>query len=93
MQPTSFIRKQFSIPIFLYIDDRLVEEVRKKEVKPGVSSAYLANYIVCEVLTRYCLNLGKSVFIPSQSPVFLGFISDSVESCFRLTENKKTEIH
>jgi len=91
MQPTSFIRKQFSIPIFLYIDDRLVEEVRKKEVKPGVSSAYLANYIVCEVLSRlgYCLNLEKSVFIPSQSPVFLGFIADSVEGCFRLTESKK----
>ena len=28
LQPTSYIRKRFGIPIFLYIDDRLIEEAR-----------------------------------------------------------------
>ncbi|XP_063398770.1 uncharacterized protein LOC134683414 isoform X2 [Mytilus trossulus] len=72
MQPTSYIRKHFSIPIFLYIDDRLVEEVRSEGIEPGIPSALLANYIVCEILTRlgYCLNLTKTIFVPTQSPVF-----------------------
>ena len=30
LQPTIYIRKHFSIPIFLYIDDRLVEEIRQR---------------------------------------------------------------
>ncbi|CAC5412043.1 unnamed protein product [Mytilus coruscus] len=91
MQPTSYIRKHFSIPIFLYIDDRLVEEVRSEGIEPGIPSALLANYIVCEILNRlgYCLNLTKTIFVPTQSPVFLGFKVDSIERCFRLTESKK----
>ena len=53
----------------------------------------LANYIVCEVLTRlgYCINLEKTVFLPSQYIVFLGFLVDSVNRCFRITESKKTK--
>ncbi|CAC5415529.1 unnamed protein product [Mytilus coruscus] len=88
MQPTSYIRKHFSIPIFLYIDDRLVEEFRSEGIEP---SDLLANYIVCEILNRlgYCLNLTKTIFVPTQSPVVLGFKVDSVERCFRLTESKK----
>ncbi|VDI70479.1 Hypothetical predicted protein [Mytilus galloprovincialis] len=91
LQATSYIRRKFLIPVHLYIDDRLVEEVRKPGLKAGVSSALLANYIVCEVITRlgYCINLDKTVFIPSQSVVFLGFVVDSVARCFRITESKK----
>ena len=60
-------------------------------MKPVKKSALLANYIVCEVLTRlgYCINLEKTVFLPSQSIVFLGFLVDSVNRCFRITESKK----
>lgn len=75
----------------MYIDDRLVEDVRREDLRPGVNNALLANYIACELLTRlgYCLNLDKTVLVPSQSIVFLGFIVDSTERCFRLTESKK----
>ena len=91
LQATSYIRKNFLIPVHLYIDDRLVEEVRQPELEAGFNSALLASYIVCEVLTRlgYCINLEKTLFTPTQSVVFLGFIVDSVNRCFRLTESKK----
>ena len=91
LQATSYIRREFMIPMHLYIDDRLVEEVRLKNLDSGFVSARVANYIVCEVLTRlgYCINLEKTKFNPSQSVVFLGFIIDSVNKCFRLTESKK----
>lgn len=90
LQPTSYIRKRFHIPMFLYIDDRLVEEVRECD-QGGKEKAKLANYLVCQILVRlgYFLNLDKTLFSPSQSPVFLGFILDSVGRCFRLTEKKK----
>ncbi|XP_052060954.1 uncharacterized protein LOC127701170 isoform X2 [Mytilus californianus] len=91
LQATSYIRRKFLIPVHLYIDDRLIEEVRKPGLKTGFSCSLLANYIVCEVVTRlgYCINLDKTVFIPSQSVVFLGFVVDSVARCFRITESKK----
>ena len=91
MQPTAYIRKRFAIPVFMYIDDRLVEEARKTGVQGGMSRALVANYIVCEILIRlgYCINLSKSVFTPTQIPVFLGFFVDSVNKCFRLTNEKK----
>ena len=93
LQPTSYIRRKFSIPMFLYIDDRLVEEVRRQDLQQGVNTAILANYIVCELLSRlgYCINLDKTLFVPSQTVVFLGFIIDSVERCFRLTDSKKAK--
>lgn len=87
----SYIRREFLIPIHLYIDDRLVEEVRKSGLGTGFNNAKMANYIVCEILTRlgYCINLEKTKFTPSQSVTFLGFIVDSVDKCFRVTETKK----
>ena len=91
LQPTSYIRKRFSLPMFLYIDDRLIEEIRSDAIQPGFNNAKLANYIVCEILTRlgYCLNLNKSIFTPTKKPTFLGFIVDSENCCFRLTDSKK----
>ncbi|MEW8544651.1 MAG: reverse transcriptase domain-containing protein, partial [Candidatus Thiodiazotropha sp.] len=91
LQPTSYIRERFSVPIFVYIDDRLIEELRYASLLSNASRAAAANYIVCEILIRlgYCLNLQKSVFVPTQTPVFLGFVVDSVHRCFRLTEEKK----
>ncbi len=91
LQPTSYIRKQFHIPIFLYIDDRLIEEARVPNLSSGSDRAKVSNYIVCQLLVRlgYCINLDKSVFVPTQTPVHLGFIVDSVNSCFRLTLDKK----
>lgn len=91
LQPTTYIRQKFGIPMFLYIDDRLIEEIRNKNVTEGYMSAQLANYIVCEVLTRlgYCINLEKSVLQPTQFIVFLGFSVDSINRCFRLTNEKK----
>ena len=93
LQPVSYIRKSFNIPIFLYIDDRLAEEVRDSRVSQGLSSALLANYITCQILLRlgFCINLKKSLFTPTQSPTFLGFIVDSVQRCFRLTESKRSK--
>ncbi|MES9880230.1 MAG: reverse transcriptase domain-containing protein [Sedimenticola sp.] len=90
LQPTYYIRKMFNIPIFLYIDDRLIEEVRHGDIPAGAQSAALANYMVLEVLLRlgYCLNLKKSVFTPSQTPTFLGFVISSTLRCFQLTESK-----
>ena len=91
LQPTSYIRKKFLIPMFLYIDDRLIEMIRDQNLGNGYQRAAVANYIVCEILLRlgYCINLEKSVFVPTQKPVFLGFIVDSVNRCFRLTNEKK----
>ncbi len=90
LQPTYYIRKTFGIPMFLYIDDRLVEEVRHASIPSGPTSATLAIYIVAEILIRlgYCLNLTKSIFTPTQTPTFLGFIVDSTRHCFKLTESK-----
>ncbi|MES9884567.1 MAG: reverse transcriptase domain-containing protein [Sedimenticola sp.] len=90
LQPTSYIRRAFSIPLFLYIDDRLIEQVRDIKLGNSQKAAYLANYLVCEVLTRlgYCLNLKKSIFVPTQKPVFLGFVIDSVEGCYRIIQGK-----
>lgn len=91
LQPVSYIRSRFSIPIFSYIDDKLVEEVRGMLLGSGQESAALANYIVCQILLRlgYFLNLSKSVFVPTQTPIFLGFMVDSINRCFRLTLEKK----
>ena len=77
----------------MYIDDRLAEEVRDTRVSQGYSSALLANYITCQILLRlgFCINLKKSVFIPTQTPTFLGFRVDSVNRCFRLTESKRSK--
>ena len=58
LQPTSYIRKKFSIPMFLYIDDRLIEELRHSHLVGSINRALAANYIVCEILIRlgYCIN-------------------------------------
>ena len=67
LQPTSYIRQKFMIPIFLYIDDRLVESIRQNKLMSDFDRARAASYIVCELLTRlgYCINLVKSVFVPT----------------------------
>ena len=39
----------------------------------------------------YCINLQKSLFTPTQTPIFLGFIVDSVNTCFRLTSEKRNK--
>ena len=93
MQAVSYIRKMFNIPIFLYIDDRLIEEVRDSRVQKGYQSAMIASYITCEIVLRlgFCLSLKKSVFVPTQTPVFLGFIVDSINRCFRLTDAKRNK--
>ena len=90
LQPTIYIRKCFSIPMFLYIDDRLVEELRLRRFPNGFDCAVAACYIVCQILLRlgYCIGLDKSVLVPTRTPVHLGFIVDSVNSCFRITDTK-----
>ena len=77
--------------MFLYIDDRLVEELRQNKLLSDFDCARVANYITREILTKlgYCLNLVKSVFVPTQTPTYLGFVVDSVNRCFPLTEAKK----
>ena len=52
LQPTSYIRKRFGIPIFLYIDDRLIEEARMLR---GAVRARVAYYIVCQVLCAWVI--------------------------------------
>ena len=83
--------KKILIPMFLYIDDRLIECLRNSSLQSDFDRATVANYMVCEILLRlgYCINLLNSVFVPAQTPVFLGFIVDSVNSCFRITDAKK----
>ena len=90
LQPTIYIRKHFSIPIFLYIDDRLIEEIRQRRLQTGYECAITACYIVCQILLRlgYSIGLDKSVLLPTQTPVHLGFIVDSVNNCFRITNSK-----
>ena len=58
LRAASYIRKVFSIPLFLYIDDRLIEEIRNSMLV-GERAAEFANYIACKVLLRlgYFLNL------------------------------------
>ena len=91
LQPTLYIRSKFLIPIFLYIDDRLIECFRKSSLQNDFYKATVANYIVCEILLRlgYCINILKSVSVPSKSLVFLGFIVDSVVRCFHITDTKR----
>ena len=68
--------------------------MREFDITCAVEKAKLANYLVCQILVRlrYFINLDKTVVLPSQTSVFLGFILDSVEKCFRLTENKKNKV-
>ena len=77
--------------MFLYIDDRLIEMTRTYQAGNGYQCAALAKYIVCQILLRlgYCINLDKSVFVPTQQPIFGGLIVDSLNSCFYLPAEKK----
>ena len=69
--------------MFLYVYDTGLQR--------DFDKATVANYIVCEILLRlgYCIDILKSIFVPTQSPVFLGFIVDSVDRCYCITEAKK----
>ena len=91
LQPASYIRSKFLVPMFLYIDDRLIECLRKSSLQSDFDNATVANNIVCEIILRlgYCINILKSVFVPTQAPVYLGFVVDSVNQCFRITDAKK----
>ena len=74
LQPASYIRKVFNIPIFLYIDDRLLEEIRHPRIPSGYASSQLATYIVCELLIRlgFCINIKKkNLYLPPlRTPYF-----------------------
>ena len=52
LRRTSYIRKKFLIPMFLYIDDQLIEMIKDQRVGNGYQRAAVANYIVCEILIR-----------------------------------------
>ncbi|CAC5391415.1 unnamed protein product [Mytilus coruscus] len=94
LQATSYIRRKCLIPVHLYIDDRLIEEVRKPGLKAGFSCALLANYIVCEVVSRlgYCINLDKIVFIPSQSVQSAKLYTREMNNAISLGILKQTSI-
>ena len=68
LQPRSYIQKKLIIPMFLYVDDRIIEMIRDQRSGNGYQHAAVMNYIVCEILLRfgYCINLEKSVFVPTQ---------------------------
>ncbi len=51
------------------------------------AAIYIASLVL--VSCGYFISLQKSVVIPSQRILFLGFISDSVGQCFVLPDSKK----
>eukprot|EP00794_Sanderia_malayensis_P015556 gene15556-biopygen13268 len=88
-----FIRTQ-GVPVTQYIDDRHVGQLRL----PASAAKNWSNFELAEaaifvtslvlINCGYFIGIKKSVFMPTQQILFLGFISDSTSQCFSLPQDK-----
>lgn len=93
LQAISYLRN-LGISCLLYIDDRLIEQYHGEMPLQHSDSFSRATYAIkyaVNFLTNlgYFLNIEKSVFQPNQSITFLGFIVDSVNQSFFITQKRK----
>ena len=91
---SQFIRSN-RVPLSQYIDDRHIGQLRLARGHPNIWSnlelAQASVFIAALVLVScgYFIGLKKSVFVPVQCILFLGFLSDSVRQAFILPDDKK----
>ena len=92
---TSYIRSH-GVPCSQYIDDRHFGQLQIRRNAPPCSwsdfqRAQAALYIACYILIDlgYFIGLKKSTLVPTQAPVFLGYIIDSVKTAFLMPPDKK----
>ena len=92
---TSYIRSH-GIPCSQYIDDRHFGELQIRRSAPpcswsGFQRAQAALYIACYILIDlgYFTGLKKSTLLPTQTPIFLGYIIDSTKTAFLMPLDKK----
>lgn len=92
---TSYIRSH-GVPCSQYIDDRHFGQLQIRRNAPPCSwsdfqRAQAALYIACYILLDlgYFIGLKKSTLVPTQAPIFLGYIIDSVKTAFLMPPDKK----
>ena len=92
---TSYIRSH-GIPCSQYIDDRHFGELQIRRTAPpcswsGFQRAQAALYIACYILIDlgYFIGLEKSTLLPTQMPIFLGYIVDFPKTAFLMPLNKR----
>ena len=92
---TSYIRSH-GVPCSQYIDDRHFGQLQVRRNAPPCSwsdfqRAQAALYIACYILIDlgYFIGLKKSTLVPTQAPIFLGYIIDSVKTAFLMPPDKK----
>ena len=92
---TSYIRSH-GVPCSQYIDDRHFGQLQIRRNAPPCSwsdfqRAQAALYIACYILLDlgYFIGLKKSTLVPTQAPIFLGYITDSVKTAFLMPPDKK----
>ena len=92
---TSYIRSH-GVPCSQYIDDRHFGQLQIRRNAPPCSwsdfqRAQAALYIACYILIDlgYFIGLKKSTLVPTQAPIFLGYIIDSVKTAFLMPPDKK----
>ena len=92
---TSYIPSH-GVPCSQYIDDRHFGQLQIRCNAPPCSwsdfqRAQGALYIACYILIDlgYFIGLKKSNLVPTQAPIFLGYVIDSVETAFLMPLDKK----
>ena len=92
---TSYICSH-GVPCSQYIDDRHFGQLQIRRNAPPCSwsdfqRAQAALYIACYILIDlgYFIGLKKSTLVPTQAPIFLGYIIDSVKTAFLMPPDKK----
>ena len=92
---TSYIRSH-GVPCSQYIDNHHFGELQIRRTAPpcswsGFERAQAALYIACYILIdlSYFIGLEKSTLLPTQIPIFLGYITDSTKTAFLMPLDKK----
>lgn len=94
---TSYIRSH-GVPCSQYIDDRHFGQLQIQQNAPlclwsDFQRAQAALYIACYILIDlgYFIALKKSSLIPTQTPIFLGYVIDSIKTAFLMPLDKKVK--
>ena len=83
MKPVISLLRKLGIRVILYLDDMLIMAESQEEAKRHLATAL--ELLVC---LGFVVNTRKSVFSPSQSLEFLGFLLDTQRMVISLPENK-----
>ena len=91
-QVAAYLR-QWGVPIWTYIDDRLIGEVLNTHLSPQVAGyhrALCAVFATAEVVCRLgiFISVKKSVFTPSTMIRFLGLHIHSIQRAFSIPDDK-----